>query len=76
MSKTKYEKAKKHSSLARNGCMTTYRALWNLLPADIIANLTSRQIGTMIDLLYRQKTYGENEIFYELYHLAPIGESK
>ena len=66
MSAIKFKKAIKHSQLGRMGCLNTYTAIYNLLPPDIINQLKSKQIGMMIDLLYQQKIYGENQLYKEL----------
>ncbi|WP_304333959.1 hypothetical protein [Conchiformibius steedae] len=73
----KYRKAQKHSRLARMGCGRSYLTLYQLLPADVVDTLSSRQIGVLVDLLYQQKEFGSNEMFKELLpHLTPLERAK
>ena len=59
----KKERARKIAKVGRYP--HTYYTLWNILPETVKRDLASKDIAKMIDMLYRQKVYGENQAWRE-----------
>lgn len=64
MSRAKIVTAQAVSKIGRN--QSTFTALWRLIPDSIKDKLTGAELGQLVDLLYRQKELGADQMYQEL----------
>lgn len=61
---TKLTTLKKISTLAQHG--RTFHALVDKIPNDLWRRLTAKELVGVLDLMYNQKIYGENQQYQGL----------
>lgn len=64
MAKYKYTTAKETSDLGKH--QSSFSCIWDKIPASIKDKLTGAELGTLVDLLWSQKEYGENKMYCDL----------
>lgn len=64
MSRAKIVTAQAVSKIGAN--QSTFTALWSLIPDSVKAKLTGAELGQLVDLLYRQKELGADQMYREL----------